>query len=95
VKADPRLGGPNYEMTQSLVARGAQVAGGQELVAFLSSTGLNRHPLIVKAFAAVGEHVKEDSIGGGNPAPAGIPSGDDKLRYDYPSMYNSDGTPKY
>ena len=45
-------------------------AGGEELTKLLAETGLNNHPLVIKAFAKLGDIVKEDAIpadGGGVP----------------------------
>lgn len=93
VKADPKIGGDHYAKTQELVTRGIDVAKAQPLLALLTQVGLAKHPEVVKHFAALGERIKEDSIGGGTP-PTTEPTQQDRLRAMFPSMFNADGTPK-
>jgi hypothetical protein len=91
VKADPRWGA-DVAKTQALAQRGLKALGGADLA---GSTAL-RHPAILKAFALIGEQTREDNAGGGaGTAAGGELSESERLRALYPSMFNSDGSPKY
>ena len=51
--------GPNYDAHMGQANRRLQEFGGDELVDFLAKSGLGRHPLMIKAWAAVGDAMAE------------------------------------
>jgi hypothetical protein len=63
--------------------------GGEPLVKLLNESGLGNHPLLVKAFVAIGKARAEDRIGGtSNAAGKSNLSPDEQLQRDlYPTMF--------
>ena len=61
VKADKELGGANFSTTVTNARRGVQAAGGESLRQWLNQTGLGNNKHLVKAFAAFGKAMGEDS----------------------------------
>ena len=51
--------GPNYDAHLGRANRAVQEFGGDELVDYLTTSGLGRHPLMVKAWAKVGDALVE------------------------------------
>lgn len=51
--------GPNYDAHLGRANRALQEFGGDEVIEFLTTTGLGRHPLMVKAWAKVGDALVE------------------------------------
>lgn len=51
--------GPTYDAHVGRANRAVQEYGGEELVNFLATSGLGRHPLMVKAWAKVGDALVE------------------------------------
>lgn len=86
--ADPELGGKNWKATEANVARaldhfvGPQVGKGadgkeypNEFRQLLNETGLGSHPVMVRAFKAIGEAMSEDTnfVRGDNGAAIKVP----------------------
>lgn len=96
VKADPSIGGQNLEKTVTAARAGVRWAGGDALATALDELGVGNHPLLVAAFARIGQGLAEDKTGSraGAPPP-GEPTEQDRIRAAYPTMFNADGTPKY
>ena len=62
-KADPEIGGPQWDATLHTAGRGLDALGygeGSALRALLNETGLGNHPEMIKAMAKVGSMVGED-----------------------------------
>jgi len=51
--------GPNYDANLGRANRALQQYGGDDLVDLLAHTGLGRHPLVVRAFASIGNELVE------------------------------------
>lgn len=62
LKADPKFGGTEYDKNVALARKGFQKFGSEALQNFLSESGLDNHPELVKAFAAVGKYASEGSL---------------------------------
>lgn len=63
-KADPVIGGANWEATQTLAAKALDGLGypkGSSFRSFLTESGLGNHPEMIRAFRTVGERMGEDS----------------------------------
>jgi hypothetical protein len=81
LKADPEIGGPKFDGAMKDAARALARFGGTPgegqkvapLAVLLHQAGLGNHPLVLRAFAAIGRSLKEDSIAGTTAAP---PKGD-------------------
>ena len=73
VRADPLIGGANLKATLASAHRAIHQFGGDPLKALLNETGLGNHPVLVRAFAAAGAAVSEDTTirgsSGGIPEP--------------------------
>jgi len=76
--------GPNYDANLGRANRALQEYGGDALVEFLMSSGLGRHPLMVKAWAKVGNELVEH---GAMPA-VGISLGVDEAKAEMDRMFN-------
>lgn len=84
VTADKEIGGDKLPQTLAYAKAAIDLVGDPALVQLLDSTGYGNHPVIVKAFAAIGKKVAPDSFVGGKPA---APAGDDALLAKlYPTM---------
>lgn len=62
-KADPEIGGANWDATTELSAKALDALGytkGSPFRNFLSESGLGNHPEMIRAFRKVGEIVSED-----------------------------------
>jgi len=99
VKGDPDMGGAefstNVERANAFVER---VLGKEDAAALndlLRSTGVGNFPPLFRFVHRVAGAVSEDSFPGTNrQQQSGQMSEQDKLRRDYPTMFNEDGTPK-
>lgn len=87
LKADPKFGGTEYDKNVALARKGFQKFGSEALQNFLAESGLDNHPELVKAFAAVGRYAGEGELNlgvrtghGGN----GQPDAKAALRSMYP-----------
>ena len=87
LKADPVIGGQNYDASIAAARKGVEWAGGVELARILDSTGLGNHPVLVKAFHKLGKSLAEDSVSGTPSQGSSEPSEADTLAALYPSMF--------
>lgn len=69
VKADPELGGANYEKTVAMAAIALDKFFDQEFRDMLNVTGLGNNPGAVKGFAKMGAHFADGEIVTGESAP--------------------------
>lgn len=89
LKADPKFGGANYDANKALAEKALVRFGGKALSDRLQALGIGNLPELVKAFAAVGAAIKEDTAAvdtapkGGEPKP-GDPKTRLSKRYDHP-----------
>jgi hypothetical protein len=93
-KADPEIGGQKYATTVNNAQRALKWAGIPGLQKALVEMGLQNHPGLLRLCAKFGAALAEDK----SPFPGGpgakVESQGERLRREYPSMYNEDGTPK-
>jgi hypothetical protein len=85
--------GPDYQKELSFAAKALNRFGTPELRKLMDDTGLGNHPLLVKAWVAIGKTMAEDTP----PGPAGqqpVDSIQAQHRQMFPLMFNEDGTPK-
>lgn len=85
--------GPDYQKELGFAAKALNRFGTPELRKLMDDTGLGNHPLLVKAWIAIGKTMAEDTP----PGPAGVQPANgeqEQMRRMFPSMYNEDGTPK-
>jgi hypothetical protein len=61
VRADPEIGGAKLAATLNVAQRAIHRFGGDPLKQLLNETGLGNHPVLVRAFAAAGAAVSEDT----------------------------------
>jgi 3-oxoacyl-ACP reductase-like protein len=92
VKADPEVAGADgkqFDANMAAAVRAVKDFGGEPLVKLLNESGLGNHPLLVKAFVAIGKARAEDRIGGtSNAAGKSNLSPDEQLQRDlYPTMF--------
>ena len=69
VKADPELGGANYDKTVSMAAVALDKFFDEDTRKMLNITGLGNYPGVVKGWAKIGAHFAEGEIVTGEPAP--------------------------
>lgn len=69
VKADPEIGGANYEKTVAMSAQGLDKFFTGDFRAYLTATGLGNHPEMVRGFAKIGEHFANGEVVTGEAAP--------------------------
>lgn len=69
VKADPELGGANFDKTVAMSAVALDKFFDQETRDMFNVTGLGNHPGVVKGFAKMGAHFAEGEIVTGEAAP--------------------------
>lgn len=62
LKSDKKFGGTEYDKNVALARKGFQRFGSEALQNFLSESGLDNHPELVKAFAAVGKYASEGDL---------------------------------
>lgn len=66
LRADPELGGSNYDKTVALAAQAKETffpgEEGGKFREFLAATGLGNHPQMVKGFAAIGAAIADGAI---------------------------------
>lgn len=62
VKADPELGGANFDKTVETAIKAVEKYGTPELRDLLSETGMGNHPLMVKFCHAIGKALSEDGL---------------------------------
>lgn len=75
IKADPELGGANFEKAQTVVAQARDAIATPELRALLETTRLGNHPEVFKLFHKIGTAIGEGSIltkGDGTSQPASL-----------------------
>lgn len=65
MKTDPEIGGEKYAETTAMAVKAFNQFGGVELKEYLESTGLGNFPPLVKAFAAIGKALSDDSFAPG------------------------------
>ena len=85
--------GPDYQKELGFAARALNRFGTPELRKLMDDTGLGNHPLLVKAWVAIGKTMAEDTP----PGPAGAQPANSEaaqMRTMFPTMFNEDGTPK-
>ena len=85
--------GPDYQKELGFAAKALTRFGTPELRKLMDETGFGNHPLMVKAFIAIGKTMMEDTP----PGPNGTPPANgeqEQMRRMFPSMFNEDGTPK-
>lgn len=95
--ADPDFGGDKVEATKREAIKGLRLYGGQAAVDDIVKLGLTNLPSLVRAFARAGRAAAEDTSTAGGPGSEGPKTKQteqERLRAEYPSMYNEDGTPK-
>lgn len=61
-KADPEIGGANYDANVQTALKAVHAFASPELVQLLNDSGLGNHPAMVKAFLRIGKAISEDSI---------------------------------
>lgn len=71
VKADPLIGGDNYNENVGLARQALASYGDKELSELLESTGFGNHPAIVRAFYKIGKSVSNDTLVVSNGTTAG------------------------
>lgn len=86
-KKDKEIGGDKFNESVSLANRFVRAVGGEKLMAILKSSGLGKHPEVIRAFAKAGRSISEDSIGGTTGGRKGgeVVSKKDQLRRDFPN----------
>lgn len=62
VKADPELGGANFDKTVETAIKAVEQYGTPELRDLLSETGLGNHPLMVQFCHRIGKAMSEDNL---------------------------------
>lgn len=62
VKADPELGGANFNKTVETAVKAIEQHGTPELRDLLSETGLGNHPLMVQFCHRIGKAMSEDNL---------------------------------
>ena len=77
LESDKDIGGDKLKGSVDVARRAVAKFGGRELAQALDASGLGDHPAVVKAFAAIGRAMAEDSISGTAVPPA--PKGRDGL----------------
>lgn len=75
IKADPEVGGANFEKAQTVVAQARDAFASDELKALLETTRLGNHPEVFKLFHKLGTAIGEGSVftkGDGTSQPASL-----------------------
>ncbi|WP_454911126.1 hypothetical protein [Stutzerimonas chloritidismutans] len=62
IKADPELGGANFDKTVETAVKAVEKYGTPELRTLLNETGLGNNPLMVKFCHAIGKALSEDGL---------------------------------
>ena len=62
LKADPKLGGANFEKTQSRVNAVAAKFGDAAFKEFMDASGVGNHPALVRMLAGIGAAMEQDSF---------------------------------
>ena len=62
VRNDPEIGGHNLEASIKSARAAVNKYASDELKSVLAQTGLDKHPAMIKAFAAIGKPLVEDSM---------------------------------
>lgn len=84
LKTDPDFGGEQYSANVNFARQGVMETGGQPLADLLDQYGLGNHPVMVKAFARVGQANAEDNSSAVT-AKGGTPSREEQLNKLYPT----------
>lgn len=79
VRKDPDIGGDNFDVSMSNVARVMSIDGGAEAHDILMAHGIDNNPAIVKFMSKVGALFAEDSLVNGKPNIADEMSDGDKM----------------
>jgi len=79
--------GADFEKTLTHAQRAVQKFGGEALATRLRETGMGDLPELVRAFAAIGKAMAEDTVAGGVSNGSASDSSEAWLRKTYPSMY--------
>jgi len=70
IKADPSLGGPNFEKNAGIASAAVEKFGTPELKEMFNQTGAGNHPELFRFCLAIGKHLVEDQPGTGDAATA-------------------------
>lgn len=62
IKADPELGGANFDKTVETAVKAIEQFGSPELRTLLNGTGIGNHPELVKFCHRIGKALSEDSL---------------------------------
>lgn len=62
VKADPEIGGDNFEQTNVYAQAALKEFGGEKLSEALDMTGMGSHPEVIRLFAKVGKAMSDDKF---------------------------------
>lgn len=88
VKADPEVGGQNFEASNAKARRWIAKYGSPEMAEVFNSTGAGNHLSVFRAISRAGGDLAEDSVagatGGGGKK---LSAEEEKLRLSYPSMF--------
>lgn len=84
LKSDPAIGGASFVENMELAKRAAERFGGKEFREALETTGYGNHPLLVKAFVAIGKAMADDKLAVGAAGAGGGTSLEEKF-YDHPT----------
>lgn len=82
MKADPEIGGDKFNDTVATAVKAFNQFGGPDLKDYLEQTGLGNFPPLVKAFAAIGRAISDDTYVPGRGAAPEV----DRARRMYPTM---------
>lgn len=91
--AHPEIGGEHLEENKVLMRRVVEEIGGEQLVKDINQYRLGNLPSLANFIWNCRSLVKEGNSGMKPAAPGGTLDADQQLRADYPSMFNSDGSP--
>jgi hypothetical protein len=101
LEAHPEIGGQNLDKAQADARRAInwldreEKGLGRELVKELSDAGKGNSVVVARLLSSLGKRLSEDQVGRGGVAAAANASESQQLQQLYPSMFNTDGTPKY
>lgn len=87
LEGDADFGGKALAVNVDYARKAIGRFGGEALAKELDGLGLGNHPVLVKAFAAIGKAMADDSVAGSTPGAKPVNSEEALLRALYPSMY--------
>jgi hypothetical protein len=85
IKADPKLGGANFEKTQSRLNLVVSKFGDTGVKEFLDSTGAGNHPALCRMLAGIGAAMEQDHFVSGN-TPVAAPVGPKAMYSNSPEL---------